>query len=780
MKNKNRINYFPYKIFQKNSQNLNKKFLNVNSTEGGFKHKKFVIDISKNLKSVAISNKLFTSYMDNYNNLTQDYCFKSPDYESYPIRKNTRYLSAASIKKINALYKSGKKKKIIIKRPISANNNIRINIINADKHKHNNVNYFNESVNKRNDKNDLFLSLSDGMCYNNKIMLKLGNNNIDLDNDKKLKNEHFEYLKNYMNYIKNLNEYFNKTKLSHKNVISKGNVQYELNIYSICLKFKLFNNNNNDKTVKHKYQKLYISFKYLPIFYLLNYEIFKAFLSEIIYYDTISNNFAINKTTLDEIYIKYFNYINNNINDIKYINDITFYKNEFTFPPFYKWFVYNKDTDINNSNNNDNNNKTMIFDLKIELPKIKFKIIDYEITIKNNLKKSLIIQLIKTNFVKWEETILFELFFIKKFRYIINSILIHNNKFYKQKISLISNNDYKNKVINLNHNFEFYITEINDNYSNYYIFNPYVITLNRRKNNYHQEINLTLKESKILYKFGKHWGIMNTLLKCINFNNEINNKVNFRFDILDNISFDYFKENVNKNKEKKEQMKFKFNKIDITVSECSLKKLIIKNDFKKYEKFFKIPPNFLKLILTNKEKNFFDENKIKEYCKEINEEKEIEIKKVFSSKKINDLDLDELLIEKKPTFKVNKTNNNILNSKEVKSNKKIKKEVINSENKSNNKNKRNNSNLFLTKDFSKSNEEDMKNDSRNIAINSTQYHFRTAIKNNTLQLIRNKRELEKNRTIRENNDILNNGISISKLKNTILNLKQKRTYTLKK
>ena len=57
MKNKSIINYFPYKIFQKNSQNLNKKLLNVNSTEGGFKHKKDVIDISKNLKSVAISNK---------------------------------------------------------------------------------------------------------------------------------------------------------------------------------------------------------------------------------------------------------------------------------------------------------------------------------------------------------------------------------------------------------------------------------------------------------------------------------------------------------------------------------------------------------------------------------------------------------------------------------------------------------------------------------------------------------------------------------------------------
>ncbi len=147
---------------------------------------------------------------------------------------------------------------------------------------------------------------------------------------------------------------------------------------------------------------------------------------------------------------------------------------------------------------------------------------------------------------------------------------------------------------------------------------------------------------------------------------------------------------------------------------------------------------------------------------------------------MNDLDLDELLIEKKPTCKVNKTNNNLMIAKDVKSNKKINKEMINSENKSNIKNKKNNSNLFLTKDLSKNNEEDMKNDSRNIVVNTKQYHFRTAIKNNTLQLIRNKRELEKNRTTRENNDILNNGISISKLKSTILNLKHTRTYTLKK
>jgi hypothetical protein len=298
-----------------------------------------------------------------------------------------------------------------------------------------------------------------------------------------------------MNNINNLNDMFDKTKLSIISTLSTKNSLYELNIYSICLKFTAL---INDKKIN---DKLYLKFKYLPFFYLLNYQTFKVFLSEIIYYDNKKNKFSFNKTKFEHILNKYVKYIKSNLNDINSdLKDITFYKNEVNFPFVYKWFVYiidnlqNDNTLIKNDDDNNqekNETKNMIYELKIVLPKIKFKILKYETIIKNNLKKNLMIQLMKTNFLKWEELIMLELFFIKKFRIIINSIL-NNNKYCKQKISLISNHDFKNKnYLNKNKNLEFYISKTNNNCSYYYIFNPYTIILNNRKNKYHQEIHLS-------------------------------------------------------------------------------------------------------------------------------------------------------------------------------------------------------------------------------------------------------------------------------------------------
>ena len=121
---KKKINYFPYKIFQRNSRMYNKqKMIYFNSYELPKLNKKIVIDISKSLKSVAISNKLFSNYMENYNNLTQDYCFKSPDNDSYLNKKNIRYLSAASLKYINYIKIQNKNKIRKKQKQISVNIN---------------------------------------------------------------------------------------------------------------------------------------------------------------------------------------------------------------------------------------------------------------------------------------------------------------------------------------------------------------------------------------------------------------------------------------------------------------------------------------------------------------------------------------------------------------------------------------------------------------------------------------------------------------------------------
>ena len=814
MKINTKINYFPYKVFQRNTQIYNNNNHNNRLNKGYFKsyefplkYKKSIIDISKNLKSVAISNKLFTNYMDNYNNLTKDYCFKSPENDVYPIRKNSKFLSTGV--KTNYSYQKDKKL-LLLKRPISVNFSKFKFIEGANQNSQRNIK---SAINK---KNEIPFCINGDICFNSQVATRVKNFNfkIDLDNDKKTKRNHFEYLKKYINTnINNLGDNFDKGKLSHTSFLSKGQVQYKLNIYSICLKFRIINNDNT--TTKPKIQKLYINFKYLPIFYLVNFDVFKVFLSEIIYYDFALNNFVINNTGLDNVCKKYFGFIKKQINDSNInINEITYYKNEFFFPSYYKWFVYEKENDDKSSNNNEDKceknkdqKKAFLFELKIELPKIKFKIINYDIRIRNNLNKSLIIQLLKSGFYKWESLIFTELYFIKKFRYIINSILINKNKYFKQKINLgaidkdLSNTSFcnSNKILKLKNTFEFFITEINEKFSTFYIFNPYIITLNKHKNNYHSDIKLTLKESRILFKFSKHWGIVNTLLKCINFNSDIHkNKIEFKFDLLENIPVDYFKGNeiINKIKEKKDQMRFKFNSVEIIVSECLLQNLIVKKDGKRHDKFFRVPPKFLKFVFKNKEKYFFQENKIKEYCQEIREEKEIEIKRL-SSKKNTDLFLEEFLIEKKKSLqkskksiekvqklsKINERNSsNLINYLNDSAN--VKPFTIMDSfsetkwNETNFDNKNNISKISATRDSNKiTNEETVSQFKESIL---SRYISKTSFTNNTIKLIRNKRELEKSRTIRDNNSLLNSEISINELRDTIMGLMQKTEESVKK
>ena len=839
---KKKINYFPYKIFQKNIENRPTKMPSFNSAESFPQHKKLVLDISKDLKSVAISNKLYTDYIVNYNNLTQEFCFKSPDNSNYPLRKNMKYLSVACKKNVNFLYKSEKMK--TKQRPFSSNaytnkSNDRFRLY-KEGNKYNGKKIklkIGSGYKQRNFKSNMLLSISENELYNKSLLTtSKTNNNIDLDNDKKTQSENFEYLKKYIinTNRSNISDNFDKSELSHSDIFQKSHYKYQLNIYSICLKFTILNHGKIDK------QKLFLKFKCLPIFYLLDYQAFKVFLSEIIYYNNKTNNFEIDKSNFDEIYNKYCQYLNktlNNINsndNIENINklfDMTFFKNEFNYPYIYKWFAYNKNNQNNKDNNDDEDNITV--ELKVEFPEIQLKILNCDTIIRNNLKKSIMIQIMKENFIKWEDLILSELFFIKKFRHIINSILLSHGKYFNQDINLshhhynINNNNNDKKDI-INKNFELFISEINENKSYYYIFNPYTITLNGKKIDFHQDIHLTLEESRILYKFGKYWGIMNTLLKCININ-EITSKISFKFDLLENISPKYFNLNKSQIKEKKEHMKYRFNKIDIIISDCSIKKIII-NDTSKQEKLLKIPQQFLKLILSHKgnhkNNNMNFDNKIFEYCKEIRKEKEFDIKKDHKKLTENEFEhTDKTLIDKKPTILLSKTTNlksppkiiqtevntnennksskvlnNILDNQNIdKDKQKFKDEIIDTDilidkdNSPKNKNKKNKSKIFLTKDFNASstedgtksiinninniinaapNDSDKKEEQKNDKINN-QKKYRNSLNNQTLWLIRNKNDLAKNRTIRDS-FYLNNEIGIHKLRQSLVSLNQRK------
>ena len=494
--------------------------------------------------------------MMGYKTITQDFCFKSPDNLIYPLRKNSKFLSVASLQDIKQKSRNQKGK-----RPASAiifgrsNFNEKTYRLKKDE---------NKSNTKRRRRN------KDGYLLTDKF-----NESIDLDNDENIKKKNFDYLFNYVNKghykdYNNMKNNFNDSKLSTKGIISSDNLIYELSIYSICLKFRLINKDLQNKG-KNNEQKLYLQFKYLPIFYLLDFELFKVFISEIFFYENnnfrMKNNNEINK--ICDNYSKYICFYINDINTNK--NDMNINKNEFLYPSEYKWFI--------NNNNEKNNNK--IYELKIEFPKIKLNLLDKGTKIKNIFKKSLLIQLMQNNFKSWDKTVIFELFFIKKIRNIINSLTKTKKIYIKQKVNIFP--FCIMKKINLNKSFKFFISDIRKKISRYYLFNTYKMIVIQKRMKYYQEIILNMMESKILNNYRNIWGITKTLLKCINIeniNDEKNIKISFRFDLLNNISKEFSKVyeiDISERKEK-DRTHIKINEIDIDLIDCSLRRIFINNN----------------------------------------------------------------------------------------------------------------------------------------------------------------------------------------------------------
>ena len=780
--------YFPYKIFQDNDEN-EKNYYSNNSIKVHHKRKrKVALDIYKVLKSVTLSSDIFLNYMDDYNNLTQDYCFKTPKNSVYPLRKNLRYLSLASIQDIQTKSKNNK-------RPMSAKvyNNVKL-----DKKK-----FKLKEKNKNKEKRNIYrkrISLSEKF-----------NKSIDLDNDKYIQKKNFDFIVNYVKnkyYKSNINNNFNESKLKCENILTAENLKYKLSISSICLKFKLINKsntneNNNDKD--NSYKKIYIKFKYLPIFYLLDFQLLKLFISEIIFYE---KNFVLNNDKIiNQICDKYSKYIMLNINKN---NDFIFFKDEFLFALNYKWIVY------------DIKNIFMVYELSIEMPKIKIKILEKETMIKNNLKKCLLLNLMKNNFNSWDKTVLFELFYIKKFRTIINSLIKPDSVFAYKKINFNNTNsfsEYHNDKI-----FHFFISDISKKISKYYIFNPYKIILMEKKK-IRREMQLNLKESKILLRFKNILGTKNTLLKCVSIENNKNikiysniidddnynddvYKINFNFDILDNISNDYikiFRKNITENDKKDNQIKI--GKIDINLINCSLKRMLININNNKYEeKLFEIPQKFIYLVLNNKNEIINNNSiyqKMEEFCEDILKENEFNVRTHIKKRNLND-----------ENEKNNENGNTIINEVDkkkslIKSNKRIlnfnksrknfvinnKKKLENNLNfnwnfisKNNYKNKRRilsakdlksqpvKDTLFLTKNISNNVVEDLNisgSESSKAPSIITDNRYSQLYIDKNLNKIKNQKELMKNRQLR-NYHLLNRDFNLNKLKKILLNIKRKQ------
>ena len=774
--------YFPYKIFQRNEEK-NKLYLNNNQIQfyQKKKKKKIAIEIYKNLKSVTKSSEIFSEYMEGYTSITQDFCFKTPTNNIYPLRKNSRFLSEALIKDIK--YKLGQNK---IKRPISANYSSRNKILDKKyKIKKNQIkqtrNIKMKNSKEKNLDKDKY-TLSDRF-----------NNSIDLDNDKSEKVKNLDYLikyvtnSSYKNYD-NINSDFNKTKLSCNNILPDENLKYQLNIYSICLKFRLINSIEN----KNKFHKIYLKFKYLPIFYLLNFKLFKVFISEIISYDT---NFHLNNNNINLVCDKYSEYINTYIKDINSKNsNITFYKNEFLFPYNYKWLIYNKDI------KSDEKDKYLIYELKIEFPKIKIKFIDKETVIKSILKKSLLIKLMDNNFKLWDKTVIFELYFIKKIRNIINSLIKIDNDYKKQKINIFPFYIIKNINEDI---FQFFISDINNKVSKYYIFNPYKIIIYDRRKKLNQEIQLNMKESRILYKYKNIWGTTNTLLKCIIIENikdefgEDDIKIKFKFDILSNIPNNYMK-NLEKDlidKKEKDKSQLKMNNKDIILINCSLKRMIINNN-KCEEKLFKIKQELTNIILGRKF-SFINANlifeKLGKFCEDFLKDTELNIANI--NKKKYSIEENEKNAENENKININKSQKNFsiiqkdddtqnINNKnkkmEIYPNKRrllsanIKSKKKDSFKKT--KNKEVKDTLFLTKNLSNNIVGELypsETESSEELSSSTKYKYIKSFIRKPVSQIKNQKDLKKNRIMR-NCYLLNNDFNLNKLKRIMSAIQRKK------
>ena len=481
----------------------------------------------------------------------------------------------------------------------------------------------NQNILKNKNKSEILLINEDGINYLNEL---------------------YEICKNIEKF--NAKDSTRELKYNLKKYYQKEDFAFDLNIQSLCLKFIKQNNltENEDK----KSQKLFLPFTYLLFFYLLDFETFKIFLSEIIIYNEEKEEMEINQKEIRNALIKYKKYIqfilgpffnpNNkkeNKENKEKFEKATYNLNERNYLKIYDWIVH-----INSNHEEDKfvdikDNKNVIYKVKIILPLIKFNLINRKIIVKKYIHKNIIINLLKTGLEKWEEKILSELFLNKKFRYLMNSILsqkqmnLHSRN--PQKISL-DRKEYEHNIY-YKHKYEFFITDAKKESSRYFYISSYDILLfyGRKENLLFQKKQMNLKDSLNLYKFSNYWGYMNTIMKCLLLVKG-EKKVLFDFKILEKSPSKYFKLRANTNSAINEpdknnldniknfyQQGYMFYRredllIDMYLINFNIvEPIIIRLNFERHN--YKIPKELLNIITTKK--NIF--NNISKYISEFSD-----------------------------------------------------------------------------------------------------------------------------------------------------------------
>ena len=704
----------PYKIFEIRDKYLFKRKLfhkNLISPQSSItKYHCISPDVSKIMKKITLSSLRYKKYIYNYDKITKENSFKTPDKTQYPHIKNMQYIPILySYRKRNDNFILKKKK--LYYDNIKLNTNITNSLIISD---NNGTNYKNLSIdnslnkeakieetsygfkykdtkiitdmkkykefkdNKKDNKdnkehnknykdnnykkinnintfkykyykfyrskdkekevetnnNNFFYNLSDGNFFENK-----NNNNNNLNNNNSNENE--TCFNNYydIKYTKNENKEFNLRK--EKNILFlleeikkisnihnfnnkynqkidfsiksqfKKNISFILEIKSLYLEFiEISPEHNFDKIKK---QKIYFPFYYLIFFYLLDFISFKCLISEIIIYDTKQNLFKINYNDEFKILNKYsenakfyfenFSKIKSN-NNFDLFNDITYNLNENKYNINYDWCIYD----------GNNNLSSKLFKMKIVLPKIKLSLNEHKIKFNKFIHKNLMIELLKKDFQNWNKYILFDLFIHKKFRLIVNNILLHKFDLYKnRKLYIDNHNEYNNKNNHyINKNYEFYITNIKLNVTKFFYFIPNTVILTSLSNSKEIKINyiqLSIKDTNNIKKLSKCLGIYNILLKCLDINKNTN-EIILNMNLIENITDDFINIvenensikniNIKNNNDENEVFQYKYNdkEINMMLRNPKIINIIIKK--KKIDLlYYDLPEILLEDILKN-------------------------------------------------------------------------------------------------------------------------------------------------------------------------------------
>ena len=645
--------YFNFPM-SKNFRIINNKNQKNNQTKNSDKKSSVFSSVISSLKSMTLNSQLYGNYIDFYTTATAPKkpfkipsVDKSPNIPSkvfYPIR-----LQPLTTKEYN-------KEKISISQDISnnnLNNNLFLTTMKGNKSEKNfteekpyGLKYNKKRIRFDRTKTDNsilaaidFEELCESNLFESRLLKKIGLKKIDMENCLEEKQNNFNILFEYLKKTEELKDILHEKNL-HRNIsfnertaIKKEKMEFKLDIYSLGLKFIPLGDNNKEKEI----QKLYFPFRLMPFFYLLDFTIFKVFLSEIVVFNKNENCFEYSKENLIiKTAKKYYFYITNSLkSNNEYINNVTYNKKETLFPLIYDWIVtinsLNEEDEVENINNKfkkEFKNNYKCYKLKISLPKIKFRVDNLNIQIKKLLNKHIIANLLKNKFDKWEKFIFFDLFCIKKFKIITNLIML--NKYYKITLRKINLNK-KHKVENKN--YEFFLTQIGENNSIFYEFIPHVILMVfGKEEKKFQKISLNLKESMNFVKFGQNWGMINTLFKCM-YLDKMKNRIFFKFESLEddnNELYNTIKQEDDKNNNKlkkiklnnninsdndniqkvisrnksirekerdKTQIRYKDKNYQISLLNCSIHKINITYTNLE-EKYYIVPPNLLKGIFS--------------------------------------------------------------------------------------------------------------------------------------------------------------------------------------